>query len=438
MQNQSQFPQITHHIGRVESLNNNGYGVIQSDDSVGKIEIPFCLPDEIVIFDKLQYKRTAYYAMSKVVDNPNLMRKDPLCPHFTICGGCILQHMSDEFYAQYKLQNLISLLPQNHVDKIKPITIIPNGLRRKANFEIVKKNDKIFLGFHRLSSRQIINLETCKILRSEIVKIIHPLKNLMSFILNDFEKAELFITLAENGLDIGFEIQNVKLIPEEKRQIIVEFCNQNNIKRFTFRHRKFFDEIFHLKTEENPANPYIKFANYHVSITPWSFVQTSEEAENAMIDEMNEILGEIDEKKSCIDLFSGRGTYTFSLYNKFEKIKAIELSQESINALNEARDEYVLNIESEVRNLFENPISAGELQHFGMAIINPPRAGAENQSIELAKSDILDIIYVSCNPETFVRDLKILEKRYKLISIKPIDQFIWSNHLEIVCHLTKI
>ncbi len=437
MENQVQFPNITRHFGRVKSINSNGYGVVKCEDFLSHdIEIPFCLPDEAIEFDKLQYRKAAYYAFSKVVNDQNPHRKASECPHFTICGGCILQHMDDQFYKNYKLQNLHNVLPKNHIDKISEIEIIPSGLRRKANFEIIKKQDKVFLGFHRLSSRQIINLETCKILRPEIVNIIHPLKNLMSLILNNLEKAELFITLAENGIDIGFEIQSVRLIQEEKKQAIIDFCNQNNIKRFTFRHRKFFDEIFYSNADNQ--KPYIKFNDYHVQITPWSFVQTSKEAEKAMIDEMKKILSKMKTRNSCIDLFSGRGTYSLSLYDEFQQIKAVELSQESINALNNTKNLYDLTkIKSEVRDLFENPIAHNELSKFDVAIINPPRAGAEKQSIELSKSDVRNIIYVSCNPETFVRDLQILEQKYRLISVKPIDQFIWSNHLEIIAHLEK-
>ena len=305
--------------------------------------------------------------------------------------------------------------------------VIPSGLRRKANFEAIKKQDKIYLGFHRFNSRQIINLETCRILRQEIVSLIEPLKKLLMEILNEFDKAEFFITLAENGLDVGLEIQNVKFLQEEKKIIIQQFAIENGLQRFTFRHGKKFDEIVCANEK-----PYLKFASYKVSINPWSFMQTSKEAESAMLGEMQNMLNLCSKKDSCIDLFSGRGTYTLSLIHNFQKIKAVELAEDSINALNEVKDFYDLPIESEIRNLFEKPLESKELNEFDIAIINPPRAGAESQSIELAKSNVKNILYVSCNPETFARDLKILENEYRLIDIKVIDQFIWSNHLELI------
>lgn len=430
----SVFPEITKHYGVVESLDTgSSCGVVNCVDFPDKkILIPFSLPGEKILFDKLKYRKSTYYVFSDVVESHSENRVDALCPHFTVCGGCLLQHMNENFYMQYKIKKLKKIL-SNYENRIKELTVVPYGLRRKANFEAIKKQDKVFLGFHRFNSRQIINIGICKILRKEIVNLIDPLKDLLMQILNEFEKAEFFIVLTENGLDVGLEIQKVKLMSEEKRKIVYEFADKNNIERFTFRHGRKLDEIFCREKK-----PYLRFADkYEVSINPWSFMQTSKEAEKLMIDEMQKIIDMLDEneKFSCIDLFSGRGTYTLSLLHNFKKVKAVEVSEESINALNEASDFYGLNIETEVRDLFISPVNKDELDKFDLVIINPPRAGAESQSIELSKSNVRNIIYVSCNSETFARDLEILEKRYELISIKPIDQFIWSGHLEIIAHL---
>ena len=425
------FPQISKHIGVVESFDiDSGHGIVscsdERDSDLQKQKVAFCLTGEKILFDKLKYRRATYYTFAKVIENPNTQRVEQKCPHFTICGGCLFQHMSDALYREHKLKKVKNIL-HHYQEKITDLIVIPSGLRRKANFEAIKKQDKIYLGFHRFNSRQIINLETCRILRQEIVSLIEPLKKLLMEILNEFDKAEFFITLAENGLDVGLEIQNVKFLQEEKKIIIQQFGIENGLQRFTFRHGKKFDEIFCANEK-----PYLKFASYKVSINPWSFMQTSKEAESAMLGEMQNMLNLCSKKDSCIDLFSGRGTYTLSLIHNFRKIKAVELSEESISALNEVKDLYDLPIESEIRNLFEKPVESRELNEFDVAIINPPRAGAESQSIELAKSNVKNILYVSCNPETFARDLKILENKYRLIDIKVIDQFIWSNHLEVI------
>ena len=359
------FPQITKHIGLIESLDvNSGYGIVNCGDDFSqnhKIPVAFCLPGEKILFDKLKYRRDIYYVFSQVVENSSVQRVEAKCPHFTICGGCLFQHMNDDLYKKHKLTRVKSIL-SDHQDKITDLIVVPSGLRRKANFEAIKKHDKIYLGFHRFNSRQIINLEICKILRPEIVDLIEPLKKLLINILNDFDKAEFFITLAENGLDVGLEIQKVKFLPEEKRVIIRDFAIAHNMQRFIFRHGKKFDEIFCADKK-----PYLKFAYYEVLINPWSFMQTSKEAEKIMIDEIQKMIDRCAKKDFCIDLFAGRGTYTLSLIHNFQKIKAVELSEESINALNEVRDCYNLPIETEVRDLFGGSIESNELNKFDIS-----------------------------------------------------------------------
>ena len=164
-------------------------------------------------------------------------------------------------------------------------------------------------------------------------------------------------------------------------------------------------------------------------------MQTSKEAEKEMVDCIQSIINQINKKDKMLDLFCGRGTYSLSLIENFKNITAIELSDDSINELTDISQKYNLPVQTIKQDLFSNPINDETLDNFDLIIINPPRAGAEAQSIEISKSDVKNIIYVSCNPETFSRDLERLKDRYELKIIQPIDQFIWSNHLEIIALL---
>jgi 23S rRNA (uracil1939-C5)-methyltransferase len=338
------------------------------------------------------------------------------------------------FYKTHKMRKLRNTLPQ-YYDLIRDLIIIPAGLRRKANFEAIKKNDNTFMGFHRHNSRQIINLEICKIIRPEISVLIDPLKKLLNDILENLEKAEFFIVLAENGLDVGLEIQKVKQFPSQHKVTVQEFAKTHNLTRFIFKHGNKFETIYQNSIQKSP---FIKFAEFEVEINPWSFMQTSKEAEKSMLEIIQNILNQINNKQRAIDLFSGRGTYSLSLINNFDTLEAVELSGDSIFELEKVSKKHNLPIKTTIRDLFMNPVTELELNDFDLAIINPPRAGAEKQSYELNNSVVKNIIYVSCNPETFARDLEILKENYKLNFIQPIDQFIWSNHLEIIVWLERI
>ena len=164
-------------------------------------------------------------------------------------------------------------------------------------------------------------------------------------------------------------------------------------------------------------------------------MQTSKEAEKEMINCIQSIINQINKKDKMLDLFCGRGTYSLSLIENFKNITAIELSDDSINELTIISQKYNLPVQTIKQDLFSDPIKVETLNGFDLIIINPPRAGAEAQSIEISTSNVQNIIYVSCNPETFARDLVILKDKYDLKMIQPIDQFIWSNHLEIIAWL---
>ena len=428
--------QITQHTAIITNITNEKgeFRIIPHDLKKDDIYISFSMPDEKILFEKLQYKKASYYNLIRIIESTNPQRVVPPCPHFTICGGCAFQHMNNKFYENHKMRKLSAVLIEEQ-GKIEKIIVIPKGLRRKANFEGLKKDNKVFLGFHRHNSRQIVNIEICKIIRSEISNLLAPLKELLNSILENFQKAEFFIVLAENGLDVGLEIQNVKQFPQNHTETVKWFSKNHNITRFTFKHGNKFEVLYQNASE---IQPFLQFSNFSININPWSFMQTSKEAEHSMINILQNIIDKLSKKDKMIDLFSGRGTYTLSLIHNFKYVKAVEISVESLTELSNIARKNELFIETDERDLFTNPVNSLELNSFDLAIINPPRAGAELQSIELSNSQIENIIYVSCNPETFTRDLNILKKKYEVKLIQPIDQFIWSTHLEIIVWLQSI
>jgi len=139
------------------------------------------------------------------------------------------------------------------------------------------------------------------------------------------------------------------------------------------------------------------------------------------------ILANIKGAKRIVDLFSGAGTYSFPAAEK-AKVHAVEESTEMVEAI-KAKGK----VTAEKRDLDKLPLTVKELSNYDLAIINPPRTGAFAQSKNLAKSSLKKIIMVSCNPFTFSRDAKLFkEAGFSLLNVKAIDQFLWTEHLEIV------
>jgi len=93
---------------------------------------------------------------------------------------------------------------------------------------------------------------------------------------------------------------------------------------------------------------------------------------------------------------------------------------------------------TEHRDLYRRPLSPEELNKFGAVILDPPRAGARDQIVQLAGSDVPKICYISCNPASFARDAKTLcEAGYKLDELWPVGQFLWSTHVELVSSFSR-
>ena len=142
---------------------------------------------------------------------------------------------------------------------------------------------------------------------------------------------------------------------------------------------------------------------------------------------------------SVADLFSGCGTFAVRLAAE-SSVLAAEGNADAIEALKASvRAAHGLKpVTAEVRDLFRNPYGARELARFDGLVLDPPRAGASAQVAEIAKCNVRKVAYVSCDPATLARDLRTLvDGGYRIVRIHPIDQFLWSAHVEAVTLLER-
>lgn len=416
-------PIITTETGKALHLNQKCFAEVLGAN--GDIELPFCLPGEEVAFEKVQYPKKVNHYFKHVI-KPSKERVDALCKHFTTCGGCLLQHANENFYKEFKLSLLSQAFVKNGLNPylIQPIQVVPVGQRRRANLEAVKKGDKLFMGFHRLQSHQVVDMEECPVLTKPLQESIPYLRKALENLLEPFQKANIFVLEIDGLVDIGIEIQGINQLHESQRNMLQDIAKQAKWARLQFRHRKFYDVIL----QTNPINA--QFGKLKVPMDPWAFLQASVMAEGWMNNVVQKTLDESVPQTRLLDLFSGRGTFSGTLLN-YGPVDAFEGNKKAIDLLSNAGSDFALN--AQVRDLFENPLQAKDLNNYSTVVIDPPRAGAEAQVQELAISKSPTVIYISCNPETFARDAKILEDGgYNFQTAYPIDQFLWSAHLEVV------
>ena len=410
----------------IDKLDKTGVGIsLMQNENV--CLIPYTLPGERVKVNIINKFKSKMYCSNLEILKKSSERSKNTCEHFTKCGGCLLQHWKYENYKQWKFnlirQPLLKLTPD-----IKTLDMISteNFSRRRAKFFLRQNNNSCKLGFKKYKSETLININNCIIIDSEIMEFMSELKNAF----NKFFLTNEILIFHVNKLDYGLDI----LIQTNKSLRINDLINI--FKNFKSK----IISIYHQQNNQNPElilfynKNKLSFGkdNVYGLIPPAGFFQATKLAENELI---KNILNEIQNKNEYVlDLYSGSGTFTLPLLKNGYNVYSIDNNKSSIESLIKSSKEQNLfnNFKYNISNLTKEKIETHFFQNFDMVILDPPRAGAIIQVTSLGKSKVKKIIYISCNIQTFLRDSKILlSYGYKIKYILPIDQFLYTSHLEI-------
>ena len=351
-------------------------------------------------------------------------RQVPPCPHFGECGGCVLQHASQQQILDWKRSEVALAFSKYKLNPvIEPTVAIPLSSRRRVTFTVKRIDANVQLGFKKRNSTEFIAIEQCPILLPELETEVSNLIELSKTLLRGSEEIQVAVNVCDNGFDLDFALET-----EPSETMTAAFVR-------AMAKTKYLRASFNGEVAIEKSKPMVRFGKADVNVPPGGFLQAVTAAENAMADLVCKHLGG---RKNVVDLFCGSGTFALRLAER-SKIHAVEMEKAALNALREASGtEGLKSITVEQRDLFELPLTASELKPYDGLCLDPPRAGASEQISEIAKSNIRAIAYVSCNPMTLARDCASLVKAgYELKSVTPIDQFQYSSHIEAVTLLTK-
>ncbi len=359
------------------------------------------------------------------VEQAGPARREPPCVHFGRCGGCALQHVDDGLYAEWKRGRVVEALRQQGLGEapVAPLVRTPAGRRRRIALAARMGKGGALLGFHAHESHDIVDLRECHVMLPALAALIPPLREMLGRELRAGAKAEVTATATATGIDLLIRADHQP--GRDSRVELADFAGAQKLARLSWQAGKEEPEpVAQLRT------PQVLFGGVAVDPPPGAFLQASAEAEQAMADL---VVGAVGGAKRIADLYAGCGTFTFPLA-KTAKVHAVEGDKDSLAALSAAaRRGAIGRITSERRDLTRNPLQPDELKPFDAVVFDPPRAGARAQAEMLAKSRVPTVVAVSCDPGSFSRDARILvDGGYRLESVTPIDQFVWSAHLEIV------
>ena len=351
---------------------------------------------------------------------PGPHHQEPPCRHFPECGGCQLQHADDQAYGGYLVSRIETALAQHALTaEVRQPHLSPPRSRRRAALRALKVGQGAVLGFNAEKSHRIVDMRECHILRPELFALVAPLRALLGDLLRPKRSGEVQLTLIDRGADVlltGVNAEGLTAIEQ-----LTSFAAAHGLARLSI------DQGIGPETLYEPEPATVTLSGTPVSFPVGGFLQATVDGEAALVGCVRDA---VNGAQSTADLFAGLGTFALAVRATY----AAEASRDAAAALKRAAPGTAV----EHRDLYRRPLDARELERFDAVILDPPRAGAEEQVRNLAQSAVSRIAYVSCNPATFARDAKLLvDGGYALEWVGPVGQFRWSTHTELAACFTR-
>ena len=399
----------------IRRLGHHGDGIAE-----GPVFAPLTLPGELV---------TGIPDGQTLTDirivRPSDDRVKAPCRHFRACGGCALQHASDAFVADWKVEVVRTALQTHGIETdYRPIITSPANSRRRATLAAKRTKKAAMAGFYGRASDVIVEVPDCQLLAPGLMPGLEVAQALAAIGTSRKATLAVTITLSSAGLDVA--VQQGKPLDGPLRQALAQACENLGLARLAWE-----DEVIAMRQP-----PYQRFGRADVLPPPGAFLQATAEGEAALLAAVEEAVGDAGQ---VADLFAGCGTFALPLAEKAQ-VHAVEGEAEMLKALDQGwrRAGGLKPLTTEARDLFRRPLLTDELRRFEAVVIDPPRAGAERQIAEIAAAGVPRIASVSCNPVTFARDAQTLtDAGYRLEWVQVVDQFRWSPHVELAALFTR-
>ena len=385
----------------ITSLGHKGEGVAEIDGR--KVFVPLTLPGETVEIEA-DGDRGTLLGVIKPAEN----RAEPFCPHFGTCGGCQLQHMDRPSYEAFKIALVETPLHFAGIDlKVSRFVDASGEGRRRATLHARKEG----AGYMRLRSHEVHDLDTCPILAPGLARA----PDIARAVMQAVGESDVSFVATLTGLDVS--------IRTEKKQARHDRVSPL-VGRFKLARLALNGEMV---LQAQP--PIVEMGKARVEPAIGSFLQATATAEAVLGDYVVNAVGKA---KTVADLFCGVGPFALRLAEQ-RPVMAFDSDKPGIAALDKARrfTKGIREITAKAKDLFRDPLTQFEL-NYDAVVLDPPRAGAEAQVRELAKSKVKTVVMVACDARTFARDAAILVAGgYTISDLVAVDQFAQSTHIEI-------
>ena len=396
----------------IERLDDFGRGIAHINNKVVFIEN--ALPEEVVEIKIINDKKS--FIEAKVVKYLKLSKNriESKCPYFEVCGGCNLLHLSYENTLTFKQSKIKELLKKNKINYAKKIEIIKNDNPLYYRNKVSLKIENGELGYYKESTHELIEIKECIIAKHSINEVIKNykllnLENAKLTIRSNYND-EILIIIETNEKEYNLELAKLK----EKVKLVGIIYNNITIYGENFFYERINGKLFKVSFD--------------------SFFQVNECITSELFDL---IKNNIDKNSTILDLYSGVGTLGIVASSASKAVYSIEIIKNAVlNGTSNAKLNKVNNIKFMLGDV-SKLIDKVNLE-FDTLIVDPPRKGLDKKTKEFILKHIPSkIIYISCDPNTLMRDLKELENVYEINNFKIMDMFSYTYHVESFCVLKK-
>lgn len=427
----------------IVNLSHDGKGVARIN---GKATfISGALPDEEVEFQYTRIKKDFDEGKLLSVLKPSPLRIEPKCAHYSLCGGCSLQHMKEEEQIVYKQQQLLDLLmryahtqPQ---EILKPLTSNYWNYRNKARLSVrfVEKKQMTMVGFReRNNPRYITEITHCSILNAKLDQDIMALRSLLDQIEDRHCIAQ--IEVAAGDEEIALIFRNLSPLSTNDEEKIIKFAQQYQYKIFLQPGGPDSVYCFYPADAGDYLNYKLPDYNINFQFHPTDFTQVNSVLNRSMVHLALELM-DLKSSDRVLDLFCGLGNFSLPMSKFCSYVVGVEGSQAMVErALMNAKSNNLANLSFYAANLDDvEAVKNIVQQSFNKVLIDPPRSGALELVKQIDKLNPERIVYVSCNPITLARDTDILvnQKGYILLKAGVMDMFPHTTHVESIALFEK-
>ncbi|MDN2664168.1 23S rRNA (uracil(1939)-C(5))-methyltransferase RlmD [Psychromonas sp. 14N.309.X.WAT.B.A12] len=423
---------------QVDKLDHQGRGMLFHQNKpmfvegglIGEI-LDVCIDE-----DKKRYKKASIVKIQKASE----LRIEPNCQHYQECGGCHLQHIEQSSQVSIKQQGLIDLFER--FAKYKPEQLAPTissspwAYRRCARFGVIydKKSKKVQMGFRRSGSSELINQQTCPVLKPTLAHLIVPIKTLLNQLQGKMSLGHVEMVEADNT--VAVLLRHLKPLSAQDKQLIVDFSASQNIQFYV---QSSPTEIQCL-TSDTRLSYSLTQQDCHYEFNINDFLQVNAEVNEKMVAQAIDWLA-LKPSDRVLDLFCGLGNFSLPIAKLSEQVVAVEGVQKMVdrgtaNAL-QAELNNVQFFQADLSDL--NALQADWAQgSYQKVLLDPARAGAAECMGFIINKQPTHIVYVSCDPVTLARDSEqLLSGGYKLSKLSLIDMFPQTAHMESMALFTK-